>query len=164
MVVDEFSQERVYHIQLRTFAAVTQLNLYGHIAQRLVLHVILGSEEIIAFAYGAQREFQVKKVLQRYHSVAHAQMCQYRRQVYEVLLRKLAFHEYNLAHLFGELQLVLHLLEVGGESHLLGHAGGEVVSALLHHHLPYAVETQFLFYIVHLVKVKIEWPMLAEGL
>ena len=44
----------------------------------------------------------------------------------------------------------------------VGHAGRQLVAALLRYHLPDAVETQFLFYIVHLIKIKIKGPSLAE--
>ncbi len=40
---------------------------------------------------------------------------------------------------------------------------GKGVGALFCHHLLYAVKPQFLFYIAHLVKVKVKGPALAEG-
>ena len=70
-------------------------------------------------------------------------------EVDKVLLGESALHEHYLAHLLDELQLVAQWLVVGGESHLVGHADGEGVGALLRHHLADAVESQFLFYIFH---------------
>ena len=52
---------------------------------------------------------------------------------------------------------------VGDESHLVGHAGREGVGTLICHHLTNAIEAQFLFYIVHLVEVKVKGPVLAKS-
>ena len=125
--------------------------------------MILGGEEIVAFAYCAQRELKVKEALQRYHRVADAQVCEYWCEVYEVLLGEAALHEHYLPHLLHKLKFMVQRLIVGHVVHLVGHADGEGVCALFCHHLPYAVKPQFLFYIAHLVKVKVKGPALAEG-
>ena len=75
VVVDELAQQRVDDVELRALAAIAKHHLDGLVAQRLILHVFFGGEEVVAFPYGAQREFKVKEALQRYHRVAHAQVC-----------------------------------------------------------------------------------------
>ena len=163
VVVDEFSQKGVDDIELRTLAAVAQFHFDGEVAQGAVLLVLFGGEEIVAFADGAKREFQVEEAFERYDGVAHAEVGEDGGEVDEILLGEVAFHEHNLAHLLHELKLVAQWLVVGGESHLVGHADGEGVGALFRHHLADAVESQFLFYIVHLVEVEIKGPAVPKG-
>ena len=140
MVVDELAQERVDDVELRGFAAVAQLHLDGHVAQRLVLDVLLGGEEIVAFADGAQGEFEVEEGLEGNEGVAHAQVGEDGGEVDEVLLGEFAFHEDNLAHLLGELQLVAQGVVVGGEVHGVDHLAGQGVGGVLRHHLADTVE------------------------
>ena len=140
VVVDELAQQRVDDVELRALAAVAQLHLDGHVAQRLVLLVLFGGEEIVAFADGAQGEFEVEEGLEGDEGVAHAQVGEDGGEVDEVLLGEFAFHEHYLAHLLDELQLVAQRLVVGHEVHLVGHADGQGVGALLRHHLADAVE------------------------
>ena len=81
-------------------------------------------------------------------------MGQHRGEVDEVLLGKAALHEHNLAHLLGQLQFVVQPLVVRGEGHLFRHTDSKAIGALFCNHLPYAVEPQFLFNIIHQSKSK----------